>query len=926
MFPEMSEDFLAREFAVMVPHLQELERHFFELVAYGNVPDVKEFLENNPKFNVNAVDFQEEWDDDVCRPSAPRLTEADTDNGLTPLLPPTRRSQYFLISWLFGTPGDLHGVTALHIAIRDRNMPMVEYLLSHPDIDPGDAHLHAIRENEIKIAMVILNKLKELSHGLEFAGVTQSTDFPDETTPLAVAAQYGHFEMINMLRNRHHGLAKPHLPSCICENCKSEREKYDDLTIEKMRLFIYKAVANPAFMCQTVDDPILEAFNLSNDLKKAGTFVREFYYEYKRLAEIFNLLDKLSESADEVEIILKRSTGFSHSYKFLYPRLLFALHNKERSFVAHPNIQQVITSKWIDGWYEWVSMNKWMKCLYVLMRIFVLPVILVVVLVAPNSKRSKFWQSPVNKFISSTASYLVFLLFVFLQSNMDKSEQLRGPPNNAYVWILIIYVMSFCWALFRICIIHGPKRFFAGPWYWFEMIMIFLFILTFLYWITAALDVRINGQLELERKYWNRYDPTLIAEGIYCLATIMAFLKLLYICQLDYHLGPLQLSLGQMIKDVRINEAVVSPGTCRLYQYYEDMVQIDDESKIKTQQVNSFVNFSATMKTLFWAIFCMSPIESADVIIENLPGESENETIINQHTFTEIIGYVAFAGFTFIGVIVILNMLIACMSNTMTKVTENVIVEWTFGRTETYVDCMLTTALPPPFNIIPTYVGVQPIVEYLKVWLKPTPEKRARWHPHYCFYIETLTEESNTDFDVVMGQLVQRYFRKKDKEAEENETEKLTREIIDFRDEMDHRTIFKINDPLLTRSAQNASTSNTGLACTVIQQSITQGDMKPSPGESLLRSPEFSTRKGKLTRDTIRLWYRKFNVGEREQSIVLPKNKTQETFLEEQIDHSSPMISPLKGKILFHKRNTQPTRFHFLNCTRCGTLQEQFAQ
>ena len=82
------------------------------------------------------------------------------------------------------------------------------------------------------------------------------------------------------------------------------------------------------------------------------------------------------------------------------------------------------------------------------------------------------------------------------------------------------------------------------------MIMIFLFILTFLYWITAALDVRIHGQLELERKYWNRYDPTLIAEGIYCLATIMAFLKLLYICQLDYHLGPLQLSLAQMIKDV----------------------------------------------------------------------------------------------------------------------------------------------------------------------------------------------------------------------------------------------------------------------------------------------------------------------------------------------------------------------------------------
>lgn len=74
--------------------------------------------------------------------------------------------------------------------------------------------------------------------------------------------------------------------------------------------------------------------------------------------------------------------------------------------------------------------------------------------------------------------------------------------------------------------------------------------MTFMYWITAALDVRINGQLELERKYWHKYDPTLIAEGIFCLATIMAFLKLLHICQLDYNLGPLQLSLGKMFKDV----------------------------------------------------------------------------------------------------------------------------------------------------------------------------------------------------------------------------------------------------------------------------------------------------------------------------------------------------------------------------------------
>ena len=73
------------------------------------------------------------------------------------------------------------------------------------------------------------------------------------------------------------------------------------------------------------------------------------------------------------------------------------------------------------------------------------------------------------------------------------------------------------------------------------------------------------------------------------------------------------------------------------------MVFIDDDSKIKVQQVDSFVSFMSTLKTLFWSIFCLSAIESADVIIENLPGESETETIVNKHTFTELIGYIAFA-------------------------------------------------------------------------------------------------------------------------------------------------------------------------------------------------------------------------------------------------------------------------------------------
>lgn len=78
----------------------------------------------------------------------------------------------------------------------------------------------------------------------------------------------------------------------------------------------------------------------------------------------------------------------------------------------------------------------------------------------------------------------------------------------------------------------------------------------------------------------------------------------------------------------------------------------------------------------------MSPIESADVVIGNLEGEDPGTTVINKHGFTEGVGYFTFAMYQFLAVVVVLNMLVACMANTFTKVIDNVSVEWVFARTK----------------------------------------------------------------------------------------------------------------------------------------------------------------------------------------------------------------------------------------------------
>ena len=67
---------------------------------------------------------------------------------------------------------------------------------------------------------------------------------------------------------------------------RNQRAHEDPLTLQKMRYSIYKAASNPAFICQTADDPILEAFQLSRELKECANFEREFYYAYKDLARV----------------------------------------------------------------------------------------------------------------------------------------------------------------------------------------------------------------------------------------------------------------------------------------------------------------------------------------------------------------------------------------------------------------------------------------------------------------------------------------------------------------------------------------------------------------------------------------------------------------------------------------------------------------
>ncbi|KAJ9585626.1 hypothetical protein L9F63_002571 [Diploptera punctata] len=736
---------IQRKSSLNLPKLMDTEKKFFQLVSAGDVNAVKEFLRDTPGLNTNSVDFK--------------------------------------------------GVTALQIAVKRHNEEMVDFLLAQPEIEFGDCALYAVRDDQINILRKILDAMANVRPDLEFEGCPDSTEFPSYITPLIQAAICGHYEIIGMLLERGHEIIHPHHPRCFCAQCKEESRHDDGLRTANQHLSVYQAISNPAYICQSSMDPILTAFKLNVGLIDCSKTILQLRGAYRKLAQevkafAVELIGCCRDSA-EVEDVLNQWDGCDFAGQVKFPRLMLAMDYNQKEFVAHPNTQEVLDADWSGDWHEWRKKSELLKLLIIFPRMIMLPYITVFCIFLPLSDTVKFHRLPINKMLNSVASYVIFLLLLFMESNQDKVNQKKGPPNTGLEIPLVLYIVGYIWNTTILALRLGPRRFIRVLVNWYDMVMECLFCIAILFWISAYMDVKKSGNADLERKLWNHLEPTLIAEGFFAVATIFAFGRVLLLLQLNLNLGPLQVSLGKMMSQDILKFFILlmviilafSAGLCKFYNYYEGMILEDKSTGVKTQQVDSFVNFRLTLKTLFWAIFCMSPIESADVVIENLPDNGEGKPVTNYHDFTEAVGHICFAcNFLHPGGFLIVNMMIAELCNTMQKVIDNVDVEWVFGRSAV---CMLyanQTVLPPPFNLIPTASGFANVFGWFKTYFRPEVGKSSTFSIAHCCYVEIDIDEERKSNPALMATLCKRYLKQKEQETSmDTEIQALRNEIKELR-------------------------------------------------------------------------------------------------------------------------------------------------
>uniref|UniRef100_A0A4W2I3X3 Transient receptor potential cation channel subfamily C member 4 n=1 Tax=Bos indicus x Bos taurus TaxID=30522 RepID=A0A4W2I3X3_BOBOX len=553
------------------------------------------------------------------------------------------------------------GRTALLIAIENENLELIELLLSF-NVYVGDALLHAIRKEVVGAVELLLNH-KKPSGEKQVPPILldkQFSEFTPDITPIILAAHTNNYEIIKLLVQKGVSVPRPHEVRCNCVECVSSSD-VDSLRHSRSRLNIYKALASPSLIALSSEDPFLTAFQLSWELQELSKVENEFKSEYEELSRqckqfAKDLLDQ-TRSSRELEIILNYRDDNSlleeQSGNDL-ARLKLAIKYRQKEFVAQPNCQQLLASRWYDEFPGWRRRHWAVKMVTCFIVGLLFPVFSVCYLIAPKSPLGLFIRKPFIKFICHTASYLTFLFLLLLASqHIDRSDLNRqGPPPTIVEWMILPWVLGFIWGEIKQMWDGGLQDYIHDWWNLMDFVMNSLYLAT----ISLKIVAFVKYSALNPRESWDMWHPTLVAEALFAIANIFSSLRLISLFTANSHLGPLQISLGRMLLDILkflfiycLVLLAFANGLNQLYFYYEETKGLSCKGIRCEKQNNAFSTLFETLQSLFWSIFGL-----INLYVTNVKA---------QHEFTEFVGATMFGTYNVISLVVLLNMLIAMMNN-----------------------------------------------------------------------------------------------------------------------------------------------------------------------------------------------------------------------------------------------------------------------
>ena len=399
----------------------------------------------------------------------------------------------------------------------------------------------------------------------------------------------------------------------------------------------------------------------SRDLLSAGDYCENMATELLAVAASTNSAGQLMKAVD------------CHGTPFLD----VLIENEQKIVVSHPAVQTYLSDVWMGNlkWPTWKIVMVWLACLLipVVWLIFSLPL------------KHRFNKVPIIKFMAYLVSH-VYLMFLYSLTAVYPLVPIWESATlipHWYEWLLLAWLSGLL-----VSELTNPGD--RGSLGWIRVIAIAISAIGILCHV-IALGLDTNDRLVM----------IYIRNQFFALALLMSFVQLLDFLSFHYLFGPWAIIIRDLLKDlVRflvILLIFVMGFTLHLSAIYQPVYgPKQTDLNLGMGEGNgepvTYITPFATFELLFFSLFGLVDPEGLPTIYRN-PG------------WVITLAKIVFGTYMMVTLIVLINLLIAMMSDTYQRIQQQSDTEWKFGRAKLIRNMNKTSATPSPLNLFTKLVS-----------------------------------------------------------------------------------------------------------------------------------------------------------------------------------------------------------------------------